>query len=301
MTTTIEEILAPLATVPPARRATRRRRPGRWLVPAVLAAVVALFVAVQPRGARPTIEASAVARSGDPEQVAAAAAQSMVGVPFRWGGADPTGFDTSGLVVWSFGQAGVTGLPHYTGSLWGQGEHVQRRDLRLGDVVFFGGLSHVGIYLGDGRFVHATPPSVTVDSLAGFALPYDGAVRIGTPAPVTKLSIRRMRAENAHGAWALRPERAQVLPAAADTTYLVWVVNRGSRRAAVRVHFSIGGRAAKPRMVLLGPGATGPVRFHDRSPRIGVPLVARAWITPSGGQGNTGRDVWVIRLRYERP
>ena len=110
-----------------------------------------------------------------------------------------------------------------------------------------------------------------------------------------------MRVENSHGARELRPERAQVIPAAANTTYLVWVVNQGTRRAAVRVHFSLGGRLARTRVVLVAPTAIVPVRFHDLHPRIGVPLIARAWIAPSAHQGNTGDDVWTIRIRYRRP
>ena len=90
-----------------------------------------------------------------------------LGVPYRWGGESPSGFDCSGLVVYVFRQAGVS-LPHYTGALWGQGVPVSRGDLQPGDLVFFNGLGHVGIYAGGGSFVHAphTGDVVKVSSLS---------------------------------------------------------------------------------------------------------------------------------------
>jgi len=83
------------------------------------------------------------------------AAMSQLGVPYVWGGASPSGFDCSGLVVWAFAQAGHPGLPHYTGSLWQLGVAVSYSQLAPGDLVFFYGGSHVGIYIGGGQFIHA--------------------------------------------------------------------------------------------------------------------------------------------------
>lgn len=83
------------------------------------------------------------------------AALSQLGVPYVWGGASPSGFDCSGLVVWAFAQAGRPGLPHYTGALWGMGVPVPYSQLAPGDLVFFYGGSHMGIYIGGGQFVHA--------------------------------------------------------------------------------------------------------------------------------------------------
>jgi cell wall-associated NlpC family hydrolase len=83
------------------------------------------------------------------------AALSQLGVPYVWGGASPSGFDCSGLVVWAYAQAGRPGLPHYTGALWAMGVPVSYSQLAPGDLVFFYGGSHMGIYIGGGQFVHA--------------------------------------------------------------------------------------------------------------------------------------------------
>jgi cell wall-associated NlpC family hydrolase len=86
---------------------------------------------------------------------AARLALEAVGVPYRWGGDSPTsGFDCSGLVRWAYGRVGVD-LPHNSYALYSVGRRVPRDDLEAGDVLFFEGLGHVGLYLGEGRMVHA--------------------------------------------------------------------------------------------------------------------------------------------------
>jgi cell wall-associated NlpC family hydrolase len=85
---------------------------------------------------------------------AVAIALHYLGVSYRWGGASPAGFDCSGFVMYVYGRVGVT-LPHNGAMLWGKDHAVLRRDLEPGDVVFFNGLSHVGIFIGRGRFVHS--------------------------------------------------------------------------------------------------------------------------------------------------
>jgi cell wall-associated NlpC family hydrolase len=98
---------------------------------------------------------------------AAKLALREVGVPYRWGGESPSGFDCSGLVRWSYLRLGVD-LPHSSYALFGQGRSVSRGDMKPGDVLFFDGLGHVGLYIGDGRMVHApyTGASVEVVRLA---------------------------------------------------------------------------------------------------------------------------------------
>jgi cell wall-associated NlpC family hydrolase len=86
---------------------------------------------------------------------AATIALKAVGVPYRWGGASPSsGFDCSGLVYWAYGRLGVE-VPHSSYALFDQGRRVARARMRPGDVLFFSGLGHVGLYVGDGRMVHA--------------------------------------------------------------------------------------------------------------------------------------------------
>lgn len=88
---------------------------------------------------------------------AAAVALRQVGVPYRYGGSSPAGFDCSGLVHYSYASAGLS-IPRTTVALWEKTAPVDARSMRTGDLLFFdiqGKMSHVGMYLGGGRFVHA--------------------------------------------------------------------------------------------------------------------------------------------------
>ncbi len=107
-------------------------------------------------------------------------AMRYLGVPYVWGGASPGGFDCSGLIAYVYGQVGVS-LPHYTGAQWNVGVPVSRGDLQPGDLVFFDGLGHEGLYIGGGQFIHAphTGDVVKISSLSGwYADTYVGARRI---------------------------------------------------------------------------------------------------------------------------
>ncbi len=108
-------------------------------------------------------------------------AMSYLGTPYVWGGAAPGGFDCSGLVMYSFAQLGVS-LPHSSYAMWNYGVPVPYDQLEPGDLVFFDGLGHVGMYIGGGEFVNApyTGAVVRVDSLdSGWAAAaYVGARRI---------------------------------------------------------------------------------------------------------------------------
>jgi len=100
---------------------------------------------------------------------AAQAALKAVGVPYRWGGESPSsGFDCSGLIRWAYGRVGID-LPHSSYALYGEGRRVSRARIKPGDVLFFEGLGHVGLYLGRGRMVHAPQSGrlVEVVRLAG--------------------------------------------------------------------------------------------------------------------------------------
>lgn len=95
-------------------------------------------------------------------------AMALVGTPYRWGGNTPTGgFDCSGLVAYIYRNAANINLPHSSRDMASvNGAKIKRMDdLVSGDLVFFGssgGISHVGVYVGKGRFVHAPNSGGTV-------------------------------------------------------------------------------------------------------------------------------------------
>ena len=111
-------------------------------------------------GSPPRVASATTAMSAENAQAGRAAdhALAMVGAPYRYGGVNPEGFDCSGLVHYSFSKAGLS-LPRDTRSLRRVGVQIDLNDLAKGDLVFFDQegkkSSHVGIYLGDGQFVHA--------------------------------------------------------------------------------------------------------------------------------------------------
>ena len=130
-------------------------------------------------GASGSVDGAAVA---PPSQYGGVVGIAMryLGTPYVWGGASPAGFDCSGFVMYVYAQVGVS-LPHYSGAQWNVGVPVSRSDLQPGDLVFFDGLGHVGIYIGGGQFIHSpeTGDVVKISSLDGwYAATYDGARRI---------------------------------------------------------------------------------------------------------------------------
>ena len=105
-------------------------------------------------------------------------AMTKIGDAYVWGGAGPSVFDCSGLVVWAYAQLGIS-LPHYTGFLWNSGVHVARSQLQPGDLVFFfADISHVGIYVGHGFMLDAPTYGIPVGIHPIFWSAYVGAVRI---------------------------------------------------------------------------------------------------------------------------
>jgi cell wall-associated NlpC family hydrolase len=109
---------------------------------------------------------------------AVAIAERYLGVPYVWGGASPSGFDCSGLVMYVYGQLGVS-LPHNAAAQYESLPHVSESDLQPGDLVFFDGLGHVGIYVGGGEIIHAphTGTVVQFSSLSGGGS-FAGAARV---------------------------------------------------------------------------------------------------------------------------
>ena len=122
---------------------------------------------------------SAPAPSGSGSAVVNYALQ-FIGTPYKWGGSGPGGFDCSGFTSYVYSKFGVN-LQHYTGAQVKEGTPVSRNDLQPGDLVFFHGDSHEGLYIGGGKFIHAphTGDSVKISSLGDswYSSGYDGAVR----------------------------------------------------------------------------------------------------------------------------
>jgi peptidoglycan DL-endopeptidase CwlO len=108
-------------------------------------------------------------------------AMQYLGVPYVWGGASPSGFDCSGLTMYVYAQVGVS-LPHNAAMQYSYGSAVSRENLAPGDLVFFNGLGHVGLYIGGGQFIHAphTGDVVKISSLSEswYASTYVGARRL---------------------------------------------------------------------------------------------------------------------------
>jgi cell wall-associated NlpC family hydrolase len=128
----------------------------------------------------PAATAASVAAPPSTHGGAVGVAMQYLGTPYVWGGASPGGFDCSGLVMYAFQQVGIS-LPHSSYAQYGAGVPVSRDQLQAGDLVFFDGLGHVGIYVGGGSFIHAphTGDVVKISSMTGwYASSYVGARRI---------------------------------------------------------------------------------------------------------------------------
>jgi cell wall-associated NlpC family hydrolase len=184
--------------------------PLRRLVPFALTAIAFGAAGAAPPGlsVQPEIATAAVFRLPPrhfPRPVApkptlgehaAAIALEAVGVPYRWGGASPSsGFDCSGLVYWAYGRLGID-VPHSSYALYDLGRPVPRSGLEAGDLLFFSGLGHVGLYLGRGRMIHAphSGRDVEVVSLGGshYGERLVGARRIVPQSPTGQVARTRV-------------------------------------------------------------------------------------------------------------
>ncbi|MDD6762560.1 MAG: SH3 domain-containing C40 family peptidase [Clostridiales bacterium] len=131
-----------------------------------------------------TTESASSSSSSGKGQAIVNSAMKYLGVPYVWGGTSPGGFDCSGLVQYVCNQNGIS-VPRVAASQRGAGQYVSRENLQPGDLVFFsrgGGISHVGIYVGNGNMIHApqTGDVVKISSIeTSYRISsYAGAVRV---------------------------------------------------------------------------------------------------------------------------
>ena len=132
------------------------------------------------RGSVPvSLERDAARRPESLGRQAVRIAAAELGVPYRYGGASPSGFDCSGLVAYVYGRLGVR-LPHNAAAQYAYGRAIDSRHLEPGDLVFFHGLGHVGLYIGRGRIIHAPQSGerVEIQSLASRSGWVEGARRL---------------------------------------------------------------------------------------------------------------------------
>jgi peptidoglycan DL-endopeptidase CwlO len=143
------------------------------------------------RSVDPVTTAQPVAKQSPARQLASARAamsqrvvsyaKRFLGVRYVYGGSSPrSGFDCSGFVRYVYAHFGVS-LPHSSYAQFADGHRVARGSLRPGDLVFFDGVGHVGLYVGNGRFIHAphTGTRVQISTLAGwYSARFSGARRL---------------------------------------------------------------------------------------------------------------------------
>lgn len=111
-------------------------------------------------------------------QQAVNAALGKVGSRYVWGSSGPNSFDCSGLTSWAYRQVGIN-LPRSSRAQAGLGQHVSKSDLRPGDLVFYySPVSHVAIYVGNGRIVDAANPRSGVRTASLNSMPYNTARRV---------------------------------------------------------------------------------------------------------------------------
>ena len=148
----------------------------------LLAVVVLACLAARVSGALGAhMRVSRATREAREEAKVVRFARRLLGVRYAYGGTSPrTGFDCSGFTRYVYAHFGIT-LPHYSASQFALGRRVSRTRLRPGDLVFFDGLGHVGLYIGRQRFIHAphSGTRVSISLLSGwYRMQYDGARRL---------------------------------------------------------------------------------------------------------------------------
>jgi len=158
---------------------------GAAVEPLVTVVTRAGGTSTSPVGAAPSAAASSGAMTAAELTAALRAAESRRGLPYVWGAAGPGAFDCSGLVQWSFAQAGVS-MPRVAADQARAGLAVPVSQLQPGDLLFYhtdptdpGYISHVAIYLGNGWMIQAPQPGMDVEVVpASFDSQFAGAIRV---------------------------------------------------------------------------------------------------------------------------
>jgi cell wall-associated NlpC family hydrolase len=168
------------AAAPPAEAAPAA---AEGVDPAVAAATAAAPAETAPAATAPGAEGEALAAPAEEPPGRADVvefARTLLGIPYASAGSDPSGFDCSGFVLYVWNTFGVE-MPRSADEQFGAFPKVPRDQLQPGDLVFFNGLGHDGIYIGKGRFIHSSKPGdvVKISRLDGdwYADRYEGAVR----------------------------------------------------------------------------------------------------------------------------
>lgn len=143
----------------------------RWIPSLAQQGNTASYSAVvrTPAAAKPAVQSQG--------QRIVAAARSKLGAPYVWGAAGPNAFDCSGLTSWAYAQVGKS-IPRTSYDQAAQGTPVSRNNLQPGDIIaFYSGASHVGIYAGNGRVIHAINSSTPLTETSIDYMPFHSAVR----------------------------------------------------------------------------------------------------------------------------
>lgn len=138
------------------------------LLPIAVPCVVLCATPSQAQAEESAMGDSMAVNASDPHRIleVIARAKHLIGSPYRAGGTTPSGFDCSGFMQYVFRMVDVN-LPRTSRDMAGVGVRVERSELQQGDMVFFahsgGRISHVGMYVGDGQFIHSPSSGKTVE------------------------------------------------------------------------------------------------------------------------------------------
>jgi peptidoglycan DL-endopeptidase CwlO len=165
----LNSIRGEIARMQAAERARQAELERRARAQAAVATAAAPVLATTLRATTPNETAAALPAPPARHGGAVGIAMQYLGTPYVYGGSSPSGFDCSGFVMYVYAQLGVS-LPHNAAAQYGYGTAVDRSQLQPGDLVFFNGLGHNGIYVGGGSFIHSphTGDVVKISSLSGW-------------------------------------------------------------------------------------------------------------------------------------